>query len=101
MARAFTPKTLTASRLLEGDVAYLGPDGHWVDHIADAMVFDNEDSAHAALADAQAEPHLWVGPYLADIQIIDGTPAPAHYRETFRTTGPSNYHHGKQEVARV
>jgi hypothetical protein len=37
-----------------------------------------------------------VGAYLADAILKDGKPVPTHFREEFRTRGPSNYEHGKQ-----
>ena len=39
---------------------------------------------------------LVVGPYLADARSGPNGPEPTHFREEFRTRGPSNYHHGKQ-----
>jgi hypothetical protein len=97
MARAFTPKVLTANRLLEGDVVYLGADGGWVLNHSDAVLFTDELLANKALADANKHPDLLVGPYLANAEMQNGHPAPTHFREEFRTRGPSNYAHGKQE----
>jgi len=37
-----------------------------------------------------------VGVYLAEVQPGPNGPEPAHFREDFRRTGPSNYPHGKQ-----
>jgi hypothetical protein len=42
-----------------------------------------------------------VGPYLADARPGPNGPEPTHFREAFRTRGPSNYAHGKQERAHV
>lgn len=97
MARAFTPKVLTANRLLEGDVVYLGADGDWVLNHSDAFLFTDELLANDALADANKQPDFLVGPYLANAEMQNGRPAPTHFREAFRTRGPSNYAHGKQE----
>ena len=97
MPRKFTPKVLTANHLLEGDVIYLSPTGDWVGQFAEARFFDDEAQANAALRQAEGKPELLVGPYLADAALEDGHPAPAHFREAFRTTGPSNYDHGKQQ----
>lgn len=96
MARPFTPKVLTANRLLEGDVVYATHDGRWALQMSDAALFTDEAAANAALAEASAIPHILVGAYLADAQLVDGAPAPTHFREEFRRTGPSNYAHGKQ-----
>ena len=37
-----------------------------------------------------------VGVYLADAKPGPNGPEPVHFREEFRTRGPSNYKHGKQ-----
>ena len=95
MPKPFTPKVLTASRLLEGDVVYF--DGsNWVQLLVDAKLFTEEEDANAALATAKARPDLFVGPYLADAQMGTDGVEPTHFREAFRTKGPGNYVHGKQ-----
>lgn len=96
MARPYTPKVLTANRLLEGDVVYYAPDGRWALNMSDALLIEDEAQANDLLAQATAIPHVLVGCYLADAQLIDGAPAPTHFREDFRRRGPSNYAHGKQ-----
>ena len=96
MARKFTPKVLTANHLLEGDVIYWSPAGTWVCRFEEAAYFEDEAAAQVALRMAEAQADTVVGPYLADARLQDGHPAPAHFREAFRTTGPSNYLHGKQ-----
>lgn len=96
MARKFTPKVLTANLLLEGDVVYWSPEGDWVGRFEEAAYFDDEAQAEAALARAEAQQDLVVGPYLADARLENGRPVPAHFREAFRDRGPSNYFHGKQ-----
>ena len=40
-----------------------------------------------------------VGAYLADARAGEEGPEPTHFREAFRTRGPSNYAHGKQVEA--
>ena len=100
MARAFTPKVITANALLEGDVIYLTSDDTWSrDHGAAEFITD-EAHAQVRLLEAQAQPHI-VGAYLADATEGADGPEPVHFRETFRTRGPSNYAHGKQEQAHV
>jgi uncharacterized protein DUF2849 len=96
MARAYTPKVLTANRLIEGDVVYYGQDGTWVLSHDDALFLADETQANELLARANAQADLLVGAYLADATLIDGKPVPTHFREAFRTRGPSNYAHGKQ-----
>lgn len=98
MARTVYPKVLTANHLLEGDVIYLTPTGEWSRWHAEAKLFDDPKEAEAALIKAQGQAHTLVGAYLADARPgQDGKPEPVHFREAFRTRGPSNYkEHGKQ-----
>lgn len=96
MARAFTPKVLTANRLIEGDVVYYGTNGNWVLTHKDAHFITDEVEANDLLTKAQAQPDYLVGPYLADAALENGKPIPTHFREAFRIRGPSNYNHGKQ-----
>jgi len=95
MPRPFTPKIATANHLLEGDVIYFTDPGWSRDH-SDAAFARSAAEADALFARAAQEPHLTVGVYLADAALVDGRPAPTHFREEFRTRGPSNYFHGKQ-----
>lgn len=101
MAKKFTPKVVTANDLLEGDVIYLTAQGSWSRQLEDAVVVTEPDQAEALLEQAEAQVSEQVGAYLADVEIDEsGTPQPAHFREAFRTRGPSNYFHGKQEQAK-
>ena len=99
MARVFVPKIATGNDLLEGDVVYFTADGAWSRLHGEARVAQTQEEADALLAAANAFPHQVVGVYLADVAMDeDGAPQPVHFRETFRTRGPSNYFHGKQAV---
>ncbi len=96
MAREFTPKVLTANHLLEGDAIYRDGSGGWSRNHQEAKLFTDQREAEAALVAALAEPGTIVGPYLADAKAGPNGPLPVHFREAFRTRGPSNYNHGKQ-----
>jgi hypothetical protein len=97
MARAFKSKVLTANRLIEGDVIYYAPGGGWVGDHRDALLIEDEAEGNALLAEANKLGTFLVGAYLADaVRDADGKPVPTHFREEFRTRGPSNYRHGKQ-----
>lgn len=98
MARKFLPQIATANDLFEGDVVYFN-DGSWSREHADAQVADTKEDAEALLVEAMKDEAGLVGIYLADIEMVDGKPTPVHFREAFRTRGPSNYHHGKQAEA--
>ena len=96
MSRPFTPKVVTANALLEGDAVWLTEDDRWSRDISEAELI--EDEAHGAirLLDAQTRADEVVGAYLADARMGRTGPEPVHFREAFRTRGPSNYAHGKQ-----
>ncbi|MBU3001460.1 DUF2849 domain-containing protein [Roseovarius nubinhibens] len=96
MARAFTPKIITANALLEGDVVYLTADDRWSRQIAEAELLTDEAHAQMRLLGAEAQTGTVVGVYLADAKPGETGPEPTHFREEFRRTGPSNYFHGKQ-----
>lgn len=100
MSRAFTPKVVTANDLTSGDVIYLTEADTWsrLHHEAELI----EDAAHAQmrLLDGQRAKAA-IGAYLADARRGTQGPEPVHFREAFRTRGPSNYPHGKQEARNV
>lgn len=98
MARAFTPKVVTANDLLEGDVIYLTEDDRWSRKLSEAELITDEAHAQIRLLDAERQVSKIVGAYLADAVAGDNGPEPTHFREDFRRTGPSNYAHGKQET---
>ncbi|MBF9036603.1 DUF2849 domain-containing protein [Rhodobacterales bacterium HKCCE2091] len=97
MPRAFTPKVVTANALLEGDVVYLTADDRWTRNHSEAELIEDEAHAQIRLLDAEARAGEIVGAYLADAIPGPNGPEPVHFREAFRTRGPSNYPHGKQE----
>ncbi len=96
MSRRFTPKVVTANRLREGDVVYLTADDRWSLLHSEAELIEDEAHAQLRLLHAASEKLLVVGPYLADARAGAHGPEPIHFREAFRTRGPSNYNHGKQ-----
>lgn len=104
MARKFQPQMATANDLLEGDVVYFTAAGTWSRYIADADMALNAEAAADLLKRAEAFPNQVVGVYLTDVAVdARGRAAPAHFREEFRTRGPSNYpeHGRKSETADV
>ncbi|WP_377504820.1 DUF2849 domain-containing protein [Octadecabacter sp. R77987] len=98
MSRAFTPKVITANRLLEGDAVWLTEDDRWSTDMAQAELITDEAHATIRLLDAEAQSNVVIGVYLVDAQESANGPAPTHFREAFRTRGPSNYAHGKQSA---
>ncbi|WP_138472122.1 DUF2849 domain-containing protein [Poseidonocella sp. HB161398] len=98
MARAFTPKVVTANDLIEGDVIYLTEQDQWTRHHNEAELIDDEAHAEIRLLFASGQHAKAVGVYLADAKAGPDGPEPVHFREAFRAKGPSNYAHGKQET---
>lgn len=96
MARSFTPKVVTANALLEGDAVWLAEDDTWTRDIREAELLTDEAHADLRLLEAQSRRDEIAGAYLADAKATEDGPAPTHFREAFRTRGPSNYAHGKQ-----
>lgn len=98
MARKFQPQIATGNDLLEGDVVYLTADGAWSRQIGEAAIAVNQEAADALLKRALVDRQRIVGIYLVEVEVdARGRAAPAHFREVFRTRGPSNYpEHGRQ-----
>ena len=92
----FTPKVVTANDLRIGDVVYLTTDDRWTRHHHEAELIEDEAHSQMRLLHANAQRQIVVGPYLADAKAGPKGPEPVHFREAFRTRGPSNYAHGKQ-----
>jgi Protein of unknown function (DUF2849) len=85
------PVILLANDLLDGDVVFRTQDGWSRDP---ALAFVARDDAAAAALEADAAEALaaqQVVAYLVDVAINgEGRPVPAHFRERFKTRGPSH-----------
>lgn len=90
MAKAFVPQIVSANHLLEGDVVYLTADAGWTRDLAEAAVAHDAAEAEALMALAAPQQSVVVDPYLAEVALDGPVPRPLHYREAFRTRGPSN-----------
>lgn len=96
MSRQFIPKVVTANDLRQGDVVYLTADDRWSRLHHEAELIEDEAHAQIRLLFGAAQRNVIVGAYLADAKAGPNGPEPVHFREAFRTRGPSNYAHGKQ-----
>ena len=96
MPRTFTPKVVTANALLQGDAVWLTEADTWTRNMAEAELMTDEAHADLRLLEAQSRVGEIAGAYLADARLGVNGPEPTHFREEFRTRGPSNYAHGKQ-----
>ena len=91
-------KVVTANDLRSGEVIYLRFPHDWTPELSKASVITEDDLAQAGLAFAQGKSNVVVGAYLSDVVAEADGPKASHFRDTFRSTGPSNYRHGKQEI---
>ncbi len=100
LAKKFNPKIVTANHLLEGDVVYFTKNTDWSRDHVDALVCHSQQQADRLLEKAKKQQDIIVGPYLADVSLqSEEEITPLHFREVFRSKGPSNYFHGKQTIA--
>ncbi|MEL7183252.1 MAG: DUF2849 domain-containing protein, partial [Pseudomonadota bacterium] len=53
--RPFTPKVVTANRLIEGDVVYLSQSDEWVTEHGKAELIEDEAHAQIRLLDAERQ----------------------------------------------
>ncbi|CAM5768107.1 DUF2849 domain-containing protein [Bosea minatitlanensis] len=90
------PAILLANDLLDGDVVFAaaaGPGGlAWTRDPARALVASDDAAAERleAFAAAELRGNTVVDAYLVDIALEGGRPVPRHFRERFKTLGPSN-----------
>jgi hypothetical protein len=97
MSKRFSPKVVSANRLLEGDAVWLTEDDRWTPDMAEAELIEDEAVAQLRLLFAKGQPAVVVGVELVDAgRGPDGLPVATHFREAFRTHGPTNYAHGKK-----
>lgn len=84
-------QVLTANRLIDGEVVYLGTNGAWVEALEAARVFEAKADADASLAvGAQAElDQKIVHAYLFDIKRSEAGLIPVKQREIIRAAGPT------------
>jgi len=86
MAAATAPQMVTANRLLDGAVVYLTERNEWSEQFADGAVWNDKESADAALeaSEEAVKARLVVGPYLFDVAVTDDGPKPTSARERIR-----------------
>ncbi|SDT89860.1 DUF2849 domain-containing protein [Stappia sp. ES.058] len=84
-------KALTANRLIDGEVVWLGRSGRWVEMLHSAWVLETaEAEAEAVAAGQQAvAERLLVDPYLIDLRRNDDGIEAVRFRERIRAQGPT------------
>jgi sulfite reductase (NADPH) hemoprotein beta-component len=97
------PQVVTANRLTDGIVVFLGPGGSWVEYLSQATVFDGKPAVEEALGTAQkaVAANLVVDVFAFDVTVGAQGPQANHIRDRIRAMGPTVHpDHGKQAVAR-
>lgn len=90
-------KIITGNDLLSGEVVYLTLTGQWSAHHHEAVAFNDNAAGDSRLNEILKTDRSIIGAYLADADHSEnGQPSPVHFREAFRTRGPSNRFLGKQ-----
>jgi hypothetical protein len=92
-------KVLTANRLIDGEVVWLGSGEAWIETIDGARIARDKASEEAlqAIGKAALANNLVVDAELIDIDLPGGRIVPTRLRERIRAAGPTNHlHHGKQ-----
>lgn len=100
MAKAFKPAVLTANALLKGDAVWWTGRG-WSRDIAEARVAETPEAAEA-LAALGATPLMEVsavGPYLMEVDLSAGVPAPVSRRERIRASRAPTVAYGPAPAA--
>lgn len=85
------PKIVSANRLSDGIVVYLGADGSWLGVLDEARVFTDETEAKAGLAAARedARRNLVLDPFLVEVETGVGGLHPITLRNSIRARGPT------------
>ena len=95
------PQIVSANRLSDGIVVFLGAHGEWVERMDEARVYADAASAKAGLEIAEAEMRANRVIEIAafDVIVKAGALEPAHLRDRIRAAGPTvRRDHGKQAV---
>ena len=95
-------QVITASRLRDGAVVFMGPSFAWVDEIGGAKLFATAEATAAGLAASKKDEqdNLVLDIYAIDVAPKDGTLVPTRLREAIRAKGPTVHpEHGKKPIA--
>ncbi len=84
-------KVVTANRLSDGEVVWLGHTGHWVEFFSEAHVVETKEDEAAALAAAalSVDRQEVVEAYSIDVVREEGFLLPVRFREQIRAAGPT------------
>lgn len=82
---------VTANRLLDGEVVWLGEHSDWVEDLSRAKLLEDREDVAAAMRFAQrsvADRDV-VEPYEMNVVLCDGCLRPQRLRERIRAAGPT------------
>ncbi|ACB95877.1 DUF2849 domain-containing protein [Beijerinckia indica] len=94
MIAKIAPQVISANRLTDGHVVYLGTDGAWLDNIAAAHVYPDGEAAAAGLEQARADVKkaLILDPFLVEVATQAPDVTALKMRDKIRAKGPTiNY----------
>ena len=85
------PKVISANRLADGIVVYVGRDGSWSERLSQAKIFASKAEAEAGLLVAQndAKRNLVVEPVVVEVAEDAGGLRAVTLREAIRARGPT------------
>jgi hypothetical protein len=95
-------QVITANRLKDGTVVFLGTEFNWVEQIADARLFNSAEAVAAGLAATKKDEvdNLVVEIYAIEVSDKAGAVVPVRLREAIRASGPTIHpEHGKSAQA--
>lgn len=95
-------QVITASRLRDGAVVFVGSASQWVERLGEAQVFSAGDAATSGLQRAQKDEaaNLVLDIYAIDVAERNGVVRPIRLREAIRAEGPTVHpEHGKRARA--
>ena len=84
-------KVITANRLSDGLVIFIGENRTWVTDIAEAVTFADGPDLEAGIAFGveSVAARMLIDPYPIDVTIENGKPVAVRLRERIRTDGPT------------
>lgn len=90
-----TIQIMTANKLSDGTVVFLGYDGEWTRFVDDARIAERDEDV-AEMETESAQSSEVVDPYLVDVEVraVEGSGRfikPTQYRERIRAFGPSTH----------
>lgn len=97
-------KVVTANRLFDGEVVWLGAGGRWVEDLGEAHLLETKEAEATALEEgaASAARQEVVDVYSIDVTVEEGVLIPVRFREQIRAAGPTmRLDLGKQARRRV